>query len=130
VPKVQHKPIKRSELGFKIKEQNKPKKTLVWRTRLSGAPGAIQTELFTFGFLRCRSAIIHRTVRWVTRLSGAPRGATSPSATIDFNGHCQTLQCAIVRDRVRAHRTLNSSCPVRHEVRAPTVETVRTLTIG
>jgi hypothetical protein len=38
VPKVQHKPIKRSKLGFKIKEQKKPKRTLVWRTELSGAP--------------------------------------------------------------------------------------------
>jgi hypothetical protein len=32
VPKVQHKPIKRSKLGFKTKEQKKPKRTLVWRT--------------------------------------------------------------------------------------------------
>jgi hypothetical protein len=38
VPKVQHKPIKRSELGFKRKEQKKPKRTLVWRIGLSGAP--------------------------------------------------------------------------------------------
>jgi hypothetical protein len=29
VPNVQHKPIKRSELGFKRKEQKKPKRTLV-----------------------------------------------------------------------------------------------------
>jgi hypothetical protein len=33
VPKVQHKPIKRSKLGFKRKEQKKPKRTLVWGTR-------------------------------------------------------------------------------------------------
>jgi hypothetical protein len=32
VPKVQHKPIKRSKLGFKRKEQKKLKRTLVWRT--------------------------------------------------------------------------------------------------
>jgi hypothetical protein len=38
VLKVQHKPIKRSKLGFKRKEQNKPKRTLVWRTGLSGVP--------------------------------------------------------------------------------------------
>jgi hypothetical protein len=38
VLKVQHKPIKRSELGFKRKEQKKPKRTLVWRTGLSGVP--------------------------------------------------------------------------------------------
>jgi hypothetical protein len=38
VLKVQHKPIKRSKLGFKRKEQKKPKRTLVWRTGLSGVP--------------------------------------------------------------------------------------------
>jgi hypothetical protein len=38
VPKVQHKPIERSKLGFKRKEQKKPKWTLVWRTGLSGVP--------------------------------------------------------------------------------------------
>jgi hypothetical protein len=38
VLKVQHKPINRSKLGFKRKEQKKPKRTLVWRTGLSGAP--------------------------------------------------------------------------------------------
>jgi hypothetical protein len=38
VPKVQHKPIKRSKLGFKRKEQKKPKRTLVWRTGQSGVP--------------------------------------------------------------------------------------------
>jgi hypothetical protein len=114
VLKVQHKPIQRSKLGFKRTEQKKPKRTLVWRTGLSSAPGAIQTELFTFEFLRHRSTIIHWTVRCATGLSGAPSGATAPSATVDFNGHCQTLQCATVHGRVRAHRTLNSSCPVRH----------------
>jgi hypothetical protein len=130
VPKVQHKPIKRSKLGFKRKEQKKPKRTLVWRTGLSGAPGTVQTKLFTFGFLRRRSSIIHRTVRCATGLSGAPSGAMAPSATVDFNSHYQTLQCATVHDRVGAHRTLNSSCPVPQDVRAPTVETVRTLTVG
>jgi hypothetical protein len=59
MPKVQHKPIKRSELGFKREEQKKPKRTLVWRTGLSGVPSdsvrctrAVQAELLTFGFLR------------------------------------------------------------------------------
>jgi hypothetical protein len=71
VPKVQHKPIKRSKLGFKRKEQKKPKWTLVWRTGLSGAPRRIAFKLFTFGFLSPRSAIIHQTVRCAS-------GATAP----------------------------------------------------
>jgi hypothetical protein len=59
-------------LGFKKKGAKKTKRTLVWRTGLSGAPGTVQSELFTFGFLRRRSAIIHRTVWCATGLSGAP----------------------------------------------------------
>jgi hypothetical protein len=58
VPKVQHKPIKTSELGFKRKEQKKPKAALVWCTGLSGVPPdsvwctrVDQLELATFGFL-------------------------------------------------------------------------------
>jgi hypothetical protein len=115
VIKVQHKPIKRSKLGFKKKgaKETEENPGLAHRT-VSGALGAVQTELFTFGFLRGRSAIIHRTVGCATELSGAPSGATAPSATVDFNDHCQTLQCATVRARVRAHRTLNNSCPVRY----------------
>jgi hypothetical protein len=38
VPKVQHKPIKRSKLGFKRNQQKKPKRTLVWRTGPSDVP--------------------------------------------------------------------------------------------
>jgi hypothetical protein len=127
VLKVQHKPIKRSKLGFKRKEQKKPKRTLVWRTGLSGVPPdsvrctrGDRLKLFTFEFLESSSAIIHQTVRWATRLSGLPAEQRLSSATVNSNGHCQTLQCATVRDRVRAHRTLNSSCPVWHRtVRCP-----------
>jgi hypothetical protein len=54
---------------------------------VSGAPGPYNSELFTFRFLRPRSAIIHRTVRCTS-------GATATSATVDYNGHLQTLQCA------------------------------------
>jgi hypothetical protein len=80
-------------LGSKRKEQKKPKRTLVWRTELSGVPPdsvwctrAVQAELLTFGFLRRLSAIIHRTVRCDTGLSGVPSGATVASATVDSNG--------------------------------------------
>jgi hypothetical protein len=83
VKKVQHNPIKKSELGFKRKEQKKPKRTLVWRTGLSGAPGWIDLQLFTFGSFQAHSAIIHWTVWCATRLSGAPNRATAISATVD-----------------------------------------------
>jgi hypothetical protein len=84
---------KRSKLGFKSKGAKEPKSALVWRTGLSGAPGPYKSKLITFGFLRQRSAIIHRTVRCATGLSGAPSGATATSATIDYYGHPQMLHC-------------------------------------
>jgi hypothetical protein len=50
--------------------KDNPKAALVWRTGLSGVPPdsvrctrEFQSELATFGNLRGRSAIIHRTVR-------------------------------------------------------------------
>jgi hypothetical protein len=47
-------------------------------TGQSGAPGPYNSELATFGFLRPRYAIIHRTVRCTS-------GATATSATVDCN---------------------------------------------
>jgi hypothetical protein len=94
VPKVQHKPIKRSKLGFKRKEQKKPKRTLVWRTRLSGVPPdsvrctrGDQLQLATFGFLqkplRYNSPdcpVGHRTVR-CTSGATAPAQRSTPTET-------------------------------------------------
>jgi hypothetical protein len=131
VLKVQHKPIKRSKLGFKRKEQKKPKRTLVWCTGLSGAPGSVQAELFTFGFLENCSAIIHRAVRWVIGLSGGSpncpvcQRSNDSSATVDSNGHLQKRYSArTVRaeseQRQKVHRTMNNACPVRQRsVRCP-----------
>jgi hypothetical protein len=121
VPKVQHKPIKRSNLGFKRKEQKKPKRTLVWRTGLSGAPGAVHSKLLTFRFLRAHSAIIHHTVRCASGVTAIQR-----------NGHLQKHeQCAQKLEHAsEVHRTVNSPCPVRHEVSAPTVRIFRTLMVG
>jgi hypothetical protein len=130
VQKVQHKPIKRSKLGFKRKEQKKPERTLVWRIGLSGAPGTVEAEPFTFGFLESRSAIIYRTVRWVTGLSGVPAEQRLRSATVACNVNSARTVRAESEQRPKAHRTVNSACPVPQAVRAPTVETVRTLMVG
>jgi hypothetical protein len=69
--KVQHKPITRLKLGFKRKEQKKTEELpgLAHRT-VSGAPGTVQSELATFGFLESNSATIHRTVRCTKRSNG------------------------------------------------------------
>jgi hypothetical protein len=114
VPKVQHKPIKSPKLGFKRKEQKKPKRTLVWRTGVR-CTMAIQAELLTFGFLRGHSAIIHRIVRCATRLSGVPSGAMVASATVDSNGRLtQRTVRAELEQRQKTYRTVNSDCPEHH----------------
>jgi hypothetical protein len=116
VLKVQHKPIKRSKLGFKTKEQKKSKRTLVWRTGLSGVPPEsvrcprpYSFQLATFGFLESRSAIIHRTVRCGTGLSGAPSGATTNSATVV----CKSVNSARRSQSRRQRRTGQRTGPVR-----------------
>jgi hypothetical protein len=57
------------------------------------------------------------------------------SATVHSNGHLQKRYSArTVRAKSeqhqKVHRTMNSDCPVPQDVRAPTVETVRTLMVG
>jgi hypothetical protein len=72
---------------------------------VSGAPGKINFKLFTFGFLRRSSIIIHRTVRWVTGLSGGSpdcpvrqRSNGHLCATVDFdNEQYRTVHAAEVR---------------------------------
>jgi hypothetical protein len=112
VPKVQHKPIKRSKLGFKRKEQKKPKRTLVWRTGLSGAPVTVHVELFTFGFLESCSAIIHRTVRCASGATAKKRNGRLQRSPANVNS-ARTVR-AESEQRQKAHRTVNSACPVRH----------------
>jgi hypothetical protein len=67
-------------LGFKRKEQ-KGNRSVPWYGALdcpvhhrtvSGAPEVVHSKLFSFGFSRRSSAIIHQTVRCTTGLSGAP----------------------------------------------------------
>jgi hypothetical protein len=95
---------------------------------VSGALGIVLAKLFTFGFLESHSPIIHRTVRCASgattkkrnrRLQQLPANVTS-ARTVRVESE----------QRQKAHRTVNSACPVLQVVRAPTVETVRTLTIG
>jgi hypothetical protein len=144
VPKVQHKPIQRSNLGFNRKEQKKPKRTLVWCTGLSGVPpdcvrcpGPYDFKLATFGFQKSHSAIIHRTVLCATGLSGAPAEQRLDNATVGCNVNNAWTVHAEVRAAARgapdSAQYLSGAapeCPVPHEDKAPTVETVRTLTVG
>jgi hypothetical protein len=108
---------------------------------VSGAPGPYESELATFGFQKSRSAIIHQNVRCATGLSGAPAEQWLGSATVNSNGRLQIYSERTVRAEVRATvrgapdsaQYLSGAAPdypVPPEDKAPTVETVRTLTVG
>jgi hypothetical protein len=117
VLKVQHKPIKRSKLGFKRKEQKKPKRTLVRRTGLSVVPP---------DSVRCTRGHTNWTLHlWVSQ---APLRYNSPDCPVHQAEQRLTAQrsfekvwtvreqCAQKSEQAsEAHRTLNSSCPVRHQ---------------
>jgi hypothetical protein len=108
---------------------------------VSGAPGPYDFKLAIFGFQKNRSAIIHRTVRCTTGLSGALAEQRLASATIGSNGRLQRYSALTVSAEVRAAAEgapdieqclfrAAPNCPVPHEDKAPTVKTVRTLTVG
>ena len=111
MPKVHIKPIQSQKKWLKRKEQRKPKCFLVWRTGLSGVP-RIDFKLFTFGFLRPRSAIIHRTVRCA---SGATTTCAQRSIlqSVQLNSECQSR-----RQRGTGLSGAAPDCPVPHEDKA------------
>jgi hypothetical protein len=98
VQKVQHKPIKRSKLGFKRKEQKKLKRTLVWRTGLSGVPpDSVRCTRVdrpptlhlrvSPGALRYNSSncpVCHRTVRCTKRSNDYSRNGQLHSALAEL----------------------------------------------
>jgi hypothetical protein len=124
---------KKTEKGFKYREQRQPKCPLVWRTGLSGAPPDSvrctrdsNSELLTFGNSGSHSAIIHRTVRCAS-------GATATSAPTVA---CNSIKCATVRAEVRhapegAQNNLQDlsgappDCLVAQKTEAPTVRIQR-----
>jgi hypothetical protein len=91
--------------------------------------------------MRPRSAIIHWTVQCATGLSGAPAEQRLASATVDSNGRLTTHSAWALRveleqppegapDSEQCMSGAAPYCPMPQEVKAPTVETVRTLTVG
>jgi hypothetical protein len=88
---------------------------------VSDAPGSYNSELFTFGFLRHFSAIIHRIVRCAIGLFGAPSGVTA----LQRNGRLHSALTALQlrqksEHRSEAHWTVKSACPVRHRLSGAT----------
>jgi hypothetical protein len=96
----------------------------VWHRTMSGAPGRIAFELFTFGFLRRNPTIIHRTIRCITGqcpvlqseatlnwpASGKWEGA--PLKFTGLSGVHRTVRCAsgaTATSRQRSTLTVNSA---------------------
>jgi hypothetical protein len=94
---------------------------LVHRT-VSDAPGRIDFKLFTFGFPRRTSAIIHRTVRCATGLSGAPAEQQSSA--------CNGRLCKVNSANQMSEQTVRGApdCPVPHEDKASNGRPAPTLT--
>jgi hypothetical protein len=116
VIKVQHKPIKRSKLGFKKKgaketEQNPglAHRTVRCATRQCPVRSTQTLHLRVSGESLCYNSpdcLVHQAEQ---RLP-AQRSTTTVTAK-----RYSAQQCATESERrVRAHQTLNSSCPVRH----------------
>jgi hypothetical protein len=79
---------------------------------VSGAPGEPNSKLATFGNSESHSAIIHRTFRCASRVTATQRQRSSAT-----NNKCATVCACACRSRDRrqkAHRTVNSDCPVHH----------------
>jgi hypothetical protein len=119
VPKVHYKPIKGPRKGSNKKSKRLPKCPMVWRTGLSGAPpDSVRctrepiSKLATFENSGSRSAIIHRTVRCASGVTATQRQWSSAT-----NNKCVTVRACARRSqdrRQKAHRTVNSDCPVHH----------------
>jgi hypothetical protein len=125
---------KKLKLGLKRKEQNQPKAALVWRTGMSGAPGrsTLNCSASSFGEpLRYNSPdcpVKHWIVRCAMQSNGYCANGRLQKWTVNVNS-ARTAR-AESEERQKPHRTVNSDRPVPQSVRAPTVETVGTLTIG
>jgi hypothetical protein len=83
---------------------------------VSGAPGRTTLNSSASSFLRRRSAIMYRTVRCATRLSGAPAEQRLDSATVACNATVRRQFAQKSEQPPEAHRTVHSTCPVRHRI--------------
>jgi hypothetical protein len=133
VPKVQHKPIKRTSQGSKERSKRKPKCSLVWCTGVSGVPP---------DSVRCTREDRLRTLH--LQVSQAQLHYNSPDFPVcqRSNGYLRAMvdsdseQCSIVHAaavRVASQRCTGLSgatpdCPVPHEDKASNGRPAPTLT--
>jgi hypothetical protein len=120
--------MKRPRKGSNKESKRQPKCALVWRTGLSGVPPDSvrctrepNPEVATFGNSGSHSAIIHWTVRCASGVTTTQRQRSSAT-----NNKCVTVRACARRSqdrRQKAHRTVNSDCPVHHRtVRWPSYQ--------
>jgi hypothetical protein len=88
---------------------------------VSSAPGAVQSKLFTFGFLKRRFAIIHRTVRcahrqtasptamWWLRAINTPPTTTTPSNQVVQTSHSIQELVQSIQDTIQKNQSLSKS---------------------
>jgi hypothetical protein len=118
VPKVHIKPIKDQErVQIKIAKDNR---SVPW----SGASDSVRctrvpdSELVTFGNSGSRSAIIHRLSRVAPDCPVRQQSNDYTAPTVDCNGTVKVnsarLRAQKSEQRQKAHRTVNSDCPVHH----------------
>jgi hypothetical protein len=111
-------------------EENPGQCPVAHRT-MSGAPGRIDLKLLTVGFLQAHSVIIHQTVRCAKRSNDYHRNGRLHSALTELQFAVEVR--AGTRGAPDSEQCLSGAtpdCPVHQDVRAPTVETVRTLMVG
>jgi hypothetical protein len=105
---------------------------------VSGAPGPYKSKLATLGFFQSCSAIIHWIVWCATGLSRASAEKRLFGATVNYIVPLTALQFATevsveVRGAPDTEQCLSGVAldnPVLPEVSVPTVDCVRTLTVG
>jgi hypothetical protein len=137
-----NKPINRYEIGFKRKEQNKPKRTLVWRTGLSGVPPdsvrctredrpqtlhlRVSPGALRYNSSDCPGATglsgCHRTVRCTNRSNGYSRNGRLHNALTELQFAAEVRAGARrAPDSEQYLSGVAPDCPVHQDVRAPTV---------
>jgi hypothetical protein len=133
---------KKTKLGFKRKEQKKPKRTLIWRTRLFDVPPDSVWCTIADRLQTLHLRVYEAALRYNSPDCPVHQQSNDSSATVDCNRHLQKFYSAwTVRaeseqppegapDSEQALSGVTPDCPVPHEDKAPTVETVRTLTVG
>jgi hypothetical protein len=123
----------------------KPKRTLVWRTGLSGVPSdsvrctravrlqtlhlRVSEAALRYNSLDCQ--VCHRTVRCTSEATASQRNGLLHSAltALQYAAEVRTATRG-APDSAQSLSGAAPDCPVPQEDKAPTVETARTLTVG